>query len=135
MQSEPSSGRKLTAYICICWLFHRMQFSVYVIETQRSMQRNAHGLGSVHGSVLVALCLASLRMAVHNIPLTSPHIVRPLHVNVTHFQCYSEVINQQLAPCESISKLVVTSAVRLIRSTELTICPLPLQVLFVFAVA
>ena len=24
MQSEPSSGIKLTAYSCICWLFHRI---------------------------------------------------------------------------------------------------------------
>ena len=26
MQSEPSSGIKLTAYICICWLFHRIYY-------------------------------------------------------------------------------------------------------------
>jgi len=27
MQSEPSSGIKLTAYSCICWLFHRIHDS------------------------------------------------------------------------------------------------------------
>ena len=26
MQSEPSSGIKLTAYSCICWLFHRIYY-------------------------------------------------------------------------------------------------------------
>ena len=26
MQSEPSSGIKLTAYSCICWLFHRVYY-------------------------------------------------------------------------------------------------------------
>ena len=26
MQSEPSSGIKLTAYSCVCWLFHRIYY-------------------------------------------------------------------------------------------------------------
>ena len=30
MQSEPSSGIKLTAYSCICWLFHRIQWWNFV---------------------------------------------------------------------------------------------------------
>ena len=29
MQSEPSSGIKLTAYSCICWLFHRIERILY----------------------------------------------------------------------------------------------------------
>ena len=29
MQSEPSSGIKLTAYSCICWLFHRIYYDAW----------------------------------------------------------------------------------------------------------
>jgi len=39
-----------------------------MIESYRSVERNARGLGSVQGPALVALCLASLRMVVHYIP-------------------------------------------------------------------
>ena len=31
MQSEPSSGIKLPAYSCICWLFHRIQYCFFKI--------------------------------------------------------------------------------------------------------
>ena len=30
MQSEPSSGIKLTAYSCICWLFHKKLHSLFI---------------------------------------------------------------------------------------------------------
>ena len=35
MQSEPSSGIKLTAYSCICWLFHRILATVWLLTNIR----------------------------------------------------------------------------------------------------
>ena len=38
MQSEPSSGIKLTAYSCICWLFHRIYYDARNHKHKRIIQ-------------------------------------------------------------------------------------------------
>ena len=40
MQSEPSSGIKLTAYSCICWLFHRIYYDAR--NHKHKKQQNRH---------------------------------------------------------------------------------------------
>ena len=43
MQSEPSSGIKLTAYSCICWLFHRIYY-----DARNHKHKTSHGVCTVH---------------------------------------------------------------------------------------
>ena len=41
MQSEPSSGITLTAYSCICWLFHRIYFT-QLVENLKVLHKKSH---------------------------------------------------------------------------------------------
>ena len=47
MYSEPSSGIKLTAYSCICWLFHRIE----VIFPCLTLKQEDHALWTFHDYV------------------------------------------------------------------------------------
>ena len=48
MQSEPSSGIKLTAYSCICWLFHRIYYDARNIKHKTLILIFFNIQGSVH---------------------------------------------------------------------------------------
>ena len=53
MQSEPSSGINLTAYSCICWLFHRIEFDTVLLHNYwatRTVQVSHIGRGKEYFS-------------------------------------------------------------------------------------
>jgi len=47
MQSEASSGIKLTAYSCICWLFHRMSLFYLTTTTSHFLLLLCHACGQL----------------------------------------------------------------------------------------
>jgi len=48
MQSEPSSGIKLTAYSCICWLFHRIYYCHSLLESSNNVSGTNPNLYSIY---------------------------------------------------------------------------------------
>ena len=66
MYSEPSSGIKLTAYSCICWLFHRIYYDARnhkhkIVETiLLSMIFETYSLfHTLEGDLVLSLALGS----------------------------------------------------------------------------
>ena len=52
MQSEPSSGIKLTAYSCICWLFHRIYYDARNHKHKMTLYNLAKYKGKFEGDAL-----------------------------------------------------------------------------------
>ena len=74
MQSEPSSGIKLTAYSCICWLLHRIEHTVDVVCVSSRTIKHLWTFFSVCIYVIIMI----LRINTYHLHQTTdkPHVQR-----------------------------------------------------------